>query len=50
MRLASDIADTRLALGVHYPSDQEFGKFIAHKCYDDPKIRKTIYSDRYYSV
>jgi len=50
MRLASDIADTRLALGVHYPSDQEFGKFIAQKCYNDPRINKVLYSKKYYSV
>ena len=48
MRLASDIADTRLALGVHYPSDQEFGKMIAHTLYKKPKIQKTIYSEKYY--
>ena len=45
LKLANDIADTRLALGVHYPSDQEFGKFIAHDLFKKKDIRKYIFNE-----
>jgi len=47
LKLASDIADTRLSLGVHYPSDQKFGKWIAHQLYMMPSIKKVIHSKKY---
>jgi hypothetical protein len=45
LKLANDIADTRLVLGVHYPSDQEFGKWIAHTLFKDPRVKKHLFDE-----
>ena len=45
LKLANDIADTRLVLGVHYPSDQEFGKWIAHTLFRDPRVKKHLFDE-----
>jgi hypothetical protein len=41
--LAKKIADTRIAMGIHYPSDNDFGKKIAMTLKDYPEVR-----DRYF--
>ena len=43
LELGQRIADTRLAMGVHYPSDNEFGKEIAIKLAREPRIRKIFF-------
>ena len=36
------VADSRIRMGVHYPSDNEFGYDFADDCYDDPKTEKVL--------
>ena len=43
--LAKKISDTRIAMGVHYPSDNEFGKKIALTLRDIPEVR-----NRYFKI
>jgi acid phosphatase (class A) len=40
--LGKRIADTRLVLGVHYPSDNIFGKHIAAELFKNPAIRTQL--------
>jgi hypothetical protein len=42
-QLGQSIADTRLVLGVHYPSDNKAGKLIATKLFENPKIKKHLF-------
>jgi hypothetical protein len=45
-KLADDIAFTRIVMGVHYPSDNNFGFEIADKLATYPKIRDLYFSRR----
>ena len=42
-RLANRIANTRVVLGVHYPSDNEFGKKIAGRLAATPQIQERFF-------
>ena len=44
--LGQRIADTRIAMGVHYPSDNDFGKKIALTLRDIPEVRNRYFKIR----
>ena len=38
--LAADIAESRLAMGLHYPSDVIFGEYVTELCLNHPEFKK----------
>jgi hypothetical protein len=38
--LATDITDSRMAMGLHYPSDCEFGLYVANAIINHPEFKK----------